>query len=75
MCVMMLLPSILQIGISATQNGVLLTEQDTTHRLCTSVEVLKQTCLNGKFDCANPGNNAWIYTLKLGENAMKGACL
>lgn len=54
------------------QNGVLLTEQDSAlidrARL---LEVLKQICLNGEFDCTDTGNSTWLYKLTLDENAMK----
>ena len=35
------------------------------------LEALKQICLNGEFDCTDTGNDTWLYTLTLDENAMK----
>lgn len=59
-------------GTFCDQNGILLTEQENAlidgARL---LEVLKQICLNGEFDCADTGNDTWLYTLKLDEDAMK----
>lgn len=59
-------------GTFCDQNGVLLSQQDNTladraHLL----EVLKQICLNGEFDCTDTGNSTWLYTLTLDEDAMK----
>ena len=59
-------------GMFCDQNGVLLTEQDNAladrARL---LEVLKQICLNGEFDCTDTGNSTWLYTLTLDQDAMK----
>ena len=58
--------------IFCDQNGVLLTEED--HALIDRahlLEVLKQICLNGKFDCTDTGNSTWFYTLTLDETTMK----
>lgn len=59
-------------GSFCDQNGVLLNEQDNelTDR-AHLLEVLYQVCLNGDFKCADTGNNTWIYTLTLDQNAMK----
>lgn len=59
-------------GCFCDQNGVLLTEQDNelTDR-AHLLEVLKQICLNGEFDCTDTGNSTWLYTLTLDESAMK----
>lgn len=59
-------------GRFCDQNGVLLTEQDNelTDR-AHLLEVLKQICLNGEFDCTDTGNSTWLYTLALDESAMK----
>ena len=71
-CARMISPSISRKGTSATKNGMLLTEQDNalTDR-ARLLEVLKQICLNGEFDCTDTGNNTWLYTLMLDENAIK----
>lgn len=34
-------------------------------------EALYQLCLNGEFKCADTGNDTWIYTQTLDEDAMK----
>lgn len=59
-------------GTFCDQNGMLLTEQDNglTDR-ARLLEALKQICLNGEFDCTDTGNDTWLYTLTLDENAMK----
>lgn len=59
-------------GRFCDQNGVLLTAEDNelTH-YARLLEVLKQICLNGEFDCTDTGNNTWIYTLTLDESGMK----
>lgn len=59
-------------GIFCDQNGQLLTEQDTSlASRARLLELLKQICLKGEFDCTDTGNNTWLYTLALDENAMK----
>lgn len=59
-------------GNFCDQNGVLLATQDNelTDR-ARLLEVLKQICLNGEFDCTDTGNDTWLYTMELDENAMK----
>lgn len=59
-------------GRFCDQNGVSLKAQDNelTDR-AHLLEVLYQICLNGEFKCADTGNNTWLYTLTLDENAMK----
>ena len=59
-------------GRFCDQNGVLLTAENNelTH-YARLLEVLKQICLNGEFDCSYTGNNTWLYTLALDESGMK----
>lgn len=59
-------------GIFCDQSGVRLSAQDNelTDR-AHLLEVLYQVCLNGEFNCADTGNNTWLYTLALDEEAMK----
>ena len=59
-------------GRFCDQNGVLLTAENNelTH-YARLLEVLKQICLNGEFDCTDTGNNTWLYTLTLDESGMK----
>ena len=39
------------------------------------LEILYQICMNGEFDCVDAGNDKWLYTLNLDEDAMKAvAC-
>jgi hypothetical protein len=35
------------------------------------VEILYKVCLNGEFKCVDTGNDTWLYTLTLDEDAMK----
>ncbi len=59
-------------GTFCDQNGMLLTEQsnDLIDR-ARLLEVLKQICMNGEFECTDTGNGTWLYTLMLDEGAMK----
>ena len=53
-------------------NGVRLNAQDNewTDR-AHLFEILHQVCLNGEFKCTDTGNDTWLYTLTLDEDAMK----
>lgn len=59
-------------GSFCDQNGTLLNadENDTIDR-AHLLEVLYQICTNGEFDCTDTGNDTWLYTLTLDEEAMK----
>lgn len=59
-------------GNFCDQSGVVLNAQDSgladrVHLL----EVLYQVCLNGEFKCMDTGEDTWLYTLTLDEEAMK----
>ncbi len=59
-------------GIFCDQNGVCLNEED--NELIDRANLLKvlyQICMNGEFKCSDTGNDTWLYTLTLDEDAMK----
>lgn len=59
-------------GVFCDQNGVLLAEpDDALIQRARLLEVLKQICLNGEFDCTGTGNDTWLYTLALDADAMQ----
>lgn len=59
-------------GSFCNQNGVSINAHDNelTDR-AHFLDVLYQICLNGEFKCADTGNDTWLYTLTLNEDAMK----
>lgn len=59
-------------GSFCNQNGVILNGQDNelTDR-AKLLEILYKVCLNGEFKCADTGNDTWLYTMTLDEEAMK----
>ena len=59
-------------GNFCDQNGVRLNAQENelTDR-AHLVEVLYQVCQNGEFKCTDTGNDTWLYTLTLDQDAMK----
>lgn len=59
-------------GVFCDQNGTLLNadENETIDR-AHLLEVVNQICMNGEFDCTDTGNDTWLYTLTMDEEAMK----
>lgn len=58
-------------GTFCDQNGSVIKEdQDLTDR-AHLLEVLVQICQNGEFECTDTGNDTWLYSLTLDEEAMK----
>ena len=59
-------------GNFCDQNGVVIDAKDNAladrKRL---IEALYQICMNGEFKCTDTGNDTWLYTLTLDEEAMK----
>ena len=59
-------------GNFCDQNGVVIDAKDNAladrKRL---IEALYQICMNGEFKCTDTGNDTWLYTLTLDEDAMK----
>lgn len=59
-------------GSFCDQNGELVKagENESTDR-ARLLDVLYEICTNGEFDCTDTGNDTWLYTLTLDEEAMK----
>lgn len=59
-------------GNFCDQNGAVIDAKDNAladrKRL---IEALYQICMNGEFKCTDTGNDTWLYTLTLDEDAMK----
>ena len=54
---------------------VLNQDQSDLARRLDLLEVLHQICLNGTFTCTDTGNDSWLYTLTLDEDAMRQVAL